>query len=148
MFTSDNGPAAGTAGPLRGKKGSTFEGGMREPCIVRWPSRIGAGTQTDEITSIMDLLPTLARLAGSSAPSDRIIDGHDIWPILSDQLGARSGYEALYYYSRDNLNAVRSGPHAPPQSIYSQTKPTFTATMQNVPPNSNVESNTSLPVSA
>ena len=110
MFTSDNGPAAGIAGPLRGKKGSTFEGGMREPCIVRWPGRIGAGTQTDEITSTMDLLPTLARLAGSSAPTDRIIDGHDIWPILSNQLGARSGYEALYYYSRDNLNAVRSGP--------------------------------------
>lgn len=109
LFTSDNGPAAGIAGPLRGKKGSTFEGGMREPCIARWPGRIPAGTNCDEISSTMDLLPTLARLAGGSAPTDRIIDGHDIWPLLSGQLGARSAYDAFYYYSQDKLNAVRSG---------------------------------------
>ena len=109
LFTSDNGPAAGIATPLRGKKGSTFEGGMREPCVVRWPGRVEAGSTCDEITSTMDLLPTLARLAGTAAPSDRAIDGHDIWPLLSGQLGAQSSYRAFFYYSRNNLQAVRSG---------------------------------------
>lgn len=110
VFTSDNGPARGIATPLRGKKGSTFEGGMREPCIVRWPGHIKASTSCDEITSTMDLLPTFARLAGTSAPTDRTIDGNDIWPLLSSQLGARSAYEAFYYYNKNNLQAVRSGP--------------------------------------
>ncbi|MCZ6672451.1 MAG: sulfatase [Verrucomicrobia bacterium] len=109
LFTSDNGPAVGIADPLRGKKGTTFEGGMREPCIVRWPGRIQAGSSCDEVTSTMDLLPTLARLAGTAAPSDRIIDGHDIWPLLSGQLGAQSGYNAFYYYRKNELDAVRSG---------------------------------------
>jgi arylsulfatase A len=110
VFTSDNGPAKGIATPLRGKKGSTFEGGMREPCVVRWPGHIEAGSICDEITSTMDLLPTFARLAGAFAPTDRTIDGNDIWPLLSSQLGARSAYEAFYYYNRNNLQAVRSGP--------------------------------------
>lgn len=110
LFTSDNGPAKGIATPLRGKKGSAFEGGMREPCIVRWPGQIKPGSTCDEITSTMDLLPTFARLADASAPTDRTIDGNDIWPLLSDQLGARSPYEAFYYYNRNQLQAVRNGP--------------------------------------
>lgn len=109
LFTSDNGPAVGIADPLRGKKGSTFEGGMREPCIVRWPGKIPAGTECDEVTSTMDLLPTLARLAGTAAPSDRVIDGYDIWPLLSGQLGAQSAYQAFFYYNKNQLQAVRSG---------------------------------------
>ncbi|MHC4993838.1 MAG: sulfatase family protein [Planctomycetota bacterium] len=108
LFTSDNGPAAGIATPLRGKKGSTFEGGMREPCVVRWPGTIPAGSSFDGITSTMDLLPTFASLAGGAAPEDRIIDGHDISDILTGK-GAESKYEKFFYYSRGNLMGVRSG---------------------------------------
>ena len=121
IYTSDNGPAAGSAGPLRGKKGSTWEGGMREPCIMRWPGRIPAGTVCSELATIMDLLPTIARLAGTKPPSDRVIDGKDIWPLLSGQPGAKSPYQAFFYHTaRGQLAAVRSGKWkfhivAPPQ---------------------------------
>jgi len=124
LFTSDNGPSGGAAGsaePLRGRKGSTFEGGMREPCVVRWPGKIAPGTTCDEVTSTMDLLPTFARLAGGSAPSDRTIDGHDIWPLLSGEPGAKSEYEAFFYYKAETLAAVRSGPwklHVPSGALY------------------------------
>ena len=109
FFTSDNGAARGSAGPLRGRKASTFEGGMREPTIVWWPGAIPPQTASDEVTSTMDLLPTFAKLAGASAPSDRILDGRDIMPILRGEPGARSPHEAFYYYSGPNLQAVRSG---------------------------------------
>ena len=65
MFTSDNGPAIGKAAPLRGRKGSTFEGGMREPTVIRWPGKIPAGQVNDETMTAMDLLPTFAKLAGA-----------------------------------------------------------------------------------
>ena len=110
IFTSDNGPARGIATPLRGRKGSTYEGGVRVPTIVHWPGRIPAGSSSDEITSTMDLLPTLARLANSKAPTDRILDGHDIWPILSAAPNARTQHDAFYYYRKEELEAVRSGP--------------------------------------
>ena len=110
IFTSDNGPARGSAGPLRGRKGSTFEGGMREPTIAWWPGTITPGTESDEVTSTMDLLPTFAALAGGTPPQDRILDGRDISPILLGEPGARSPHEAFYYYSGPNLRAVRSGP--------------------------------------
>ncbi len=112
LFTSDNGAASrwgGANGPLRGWKGSTWEGGMREPCIARWPGHIPAGTECDELASTMDLLPTFAKLAGTQAPQDRIIDGKDIWPLLAAQAGAKSPHEAFYYYQMDQLQAVRSG---------------------------------------
>lgn len=110
IFMSDNGPARGIATPLRGRKGSTYEGGVRVPTIVHWPGRIPAGSSSDEITSTMDLLPTLARLANSKAPTDRILDGHDIWPILSAAPNARTQHDAFYYYRKEELEAVRSGP--------------------------------------
>jgi len=111
LFTSDNGPARGTAGPLRGRKGSTWEGGMREPCIVRWPGHIRAGTSCDEVCSTMDLLPTFARLAGIEDPvGDRRIDGGDISPLLRGEEGARSPHEAFFYYRSNQLRAVRAGP--------------------------------------
>jgi len=111
LFTSDNGSQReGSNDPLRGKKGRTDEGGMRVPCVVRWPGKIPAGSSSGEITATIDLLPTFARLAGTSAPPDRIIDGKDIWPILSGQPQARSPHEAFYYYQMDQLQAVRSGP--------------------------------------
>ncbi|MCP4815010.1 MAG: sulfatase [Planctomycetaceae bacterium] len=111
LFTSDNGSRQkGSNDPLRGKKGRTDEGGMRVPCVVRWPGKIPAGSSSGEITATIDLLPTFAKLAGTNAPTDRTIDGKDIWPILSGQPQARSPHEAFYYYQMDQLQAVRSGP--------------------------------------
>ena len=110
IFTSDNGPskaALGLATPLRGNKGDTWEGGMRMPTVVRWPGAIPAGSEIDEVLSTMDLLPTLAGLAGAEVPGDRVIDGRDIWPVLS--AGAQSPHEAFFYYDVNTLQAVRSG---------------------------------------
>jgi len=112
IFTSDNGAArrwGGSNAPLSGFKGSTMEGGMREPCVIRWPGHIPAGKECDAVASTIDLLPTLAKLAGASAPSDRIIDGKDITPLLFHPETAKSPHEAFYYYFRANLQAVRSG---------------------------------------
>ena len=100
---------SGTNRPLRGSKNSTWEGGMRVPFIVRWPAKIPAGRVSGELTTAMDLLPTIARITGAKLPDDRIIDGHDIWPILSGDENAKSPYEAFYYYRDDRLQAVRSG---------------------------------------
>ena len=99
----------GSNGPLRGAKNSTWEGGMRVPFIVRWPARIPAGRVSVELVTAMDLLPTIARITGAEVPGERIIDGHDIWPILSGDKNAKSPYEAFYYYRDDRLQAVRSG---------------------------------------
>jgi arylsulfatase A-like enzyme len=115
VFTSDNGPwllygdHAGSARPLREGKTTTFDGGLREPCIMRWPGKIPAGTVCRELAATMDLLPTFARLAGAEVPSDRIIDGKDIWPLLSGQPGAKTPHEAYFYYWGRHLQAVRSG---------------------------------------
>jgi len=112
IFTSDNGATGGKGrsnGPLRGAKGSTWEGGQREPCVVWWPGHVPAGKTCDELTTTMDLLPTFARLAGTRAPTDRIIDGKDIWPLMAGRDGAKSPHEAFYYYQMDQLQAVRSG---------------------------------------
>ena len=112
IFTSDNGSNArngGSNGPLRGNKGSTWEGGMREPCIMRWPGRIQGGTVCEELATTMDFLPTLANLADAELPQDRNIDGHDIQDLILGEGDGTSPYEAFYYYRRNNLNAVRSG---------------------------------------
>lgn len=110
LFTSDNGSSRLPSNvPLRGQKGRTDEGGMRVPCVVRWPGRIPAGTVSGELSSTLDLLPTIARLAGAQAPTDRILDGKDIWPILSGEANAKSPHEAFFYYQMDQLQAVRSG---------------------------------------
>jgi len=111
VFTSDNGATGGKGrsnAPLRGNKGTTWEGGMREPCIVRWPGKIPAGKTCDELASILDLLPTLARLAGTKPPNDRIIDGKDIWLLMAGKTDAKSPHEAFYYYQMGQLQAVRS----------------------------------------
>ena len=107
IFTSDNGPANGKATPLRGKKGSTFEGGMREPTVVRWPGKIPAGQVNDELMTAMDLLPTFAKLAGAEVPADRVIDGKDIWPVLTGK--QKTPHESFFYYRDNELKAVRSG---------------------------------------
>ena len=110
VFTSDNGPDQGTAGPLRGRKGSTFEGGMREPTIAWYLGVIPPESESDEVASVMDLLPTFADYAGVEPPADRIIDGRSIRGILEARPDARSPHEAFYYYQQDRLRAVRSGP--------------------------------------
>jgi arylsulfatase A len=115
VFTSDNGPwllygdHAGSAGPLREGKGTSFEGGFRVPCIMRWPGRIPAGTECGELAATIDLLPTVASLTGTSAPQDRIIDGKDIRPLMFGEEGSESPHEVFYYYAGRNLQAVRSG---------------------------------------
>jgi arylsulfatase A-like enzyme len=114
IWTSDNGapqrkPPQGSNRPLSGWGYTTGEGGMRVPCIVRWPGKVPAGTTCRELCSTIDLLPTLAALAGSEAPRDRVIDGRDIRPLLFGQPGAKSPHEAFYYYSLQQLQAVRSG---------------------------------------
>ena len=89
IFTSDNGPwlsmgsHGGKADPLRDGKFTRFEGGHRVPCVMRWPGQIPAGTTLDGIVSTIDLLPTLAGLAGAGLAADRVIDGIDVWPYLA-----------------------------------------------------------------
>lgn len=109
IFTSDNGPAIGSAAPLRGRKGSRYEGGVREPAIFWWPGKIPSGQVCDQMLSSMDIYPTLARLAGAPVPGDRVIDGKDIWPVLSGEPGAVSPHERLFYHLGDKLAAVRAG---------------------------------------
>lgn len=114
VWTSDNGavrrdPSQGTNAPLGGWGYSTNEGGMRMPMIARWPGRIPAGTECDELCTMMDWLPTAAGLVGAKLPTDRTIDGRDLLPLLEGQDGAKSAYDAFYYYQADQLQAVRSG---------------------------------------
>ncbi|MBI4662548.1 MAG: sulfatase [Verrucomicrobia bacterium] len=108
-FVSDNGgtPRAVNS-PLRGNKASTWEGGMRVPAIAWWPGKIPAGASSDAVASMMDILPTLVKLAGGEMPADLKIDGHDLWPVLSGQ-SKTSTYEAFYYFNGNRLDAVRSG---------------------------------------
>jgi arylsulfatase A-like enzyme len=115
IFSSDNGPwttygdHAGSAGPLREAKGTSFEGGVREPFIARWPGHIKAGATCKEPAMTIDLLPTFAKLLGVELPKERKIDGLDIWPLLGSEPGAKSPHEALFIYWDYHLQAVRSG---------------------------------------
>jgi len=115
IFTSDNGPwlsygdHAGSSGPFREGKGTVFEGGVRVPCVMRWPGRIPAGRTGDTPFMTIDLLPTLAGLAGAELPQHPI-DGRDVWPIISGQPGATNPHPAyFFYYNSGDLQAVRSG---------------------------------------
>jgi len=115
VFTSDNGPwllygdHAGNALPLREGKATSFDGGVRVPCVMRWPGTIPPGRTCSELAATMDLLPTFALLAGTNAPGDRIIDGRDISPLMRGVPGAKSPHEALFVYWDRGLQAVRSG---------------------------------------
>ncbi len=87
VFASDNGPQLnvegyGSAGILRDGKWTNFEGGIRVPCIMRWPNAIPPNSTNDEITAIIDLLPTFGSIAGVAAPADRVIDGRNILPYM------------------------------------------------------------------
>ncbi len=114
VFLSDNGPwlgkkfDGGSPGPFYEGKVSTWEGGFRVPAIFRWPGRIPAGITSSAFGTTMDLLPTLAVLAGMQVPADREIDGRDLGPVL---LHGNQGREpGMFYYFGDELWAVRAGP--------------------------------------
>lgn len=113
IFTSDNGPwlakgeDGGSANPFRGGKGGSYEGGLRMPFIMRYPGVIPAGAVCHEMATQMDLLPTLARLAGVAAPTN--IDGKDITDLMLAKPGAKTPHESFFYYVGDRLHAVRSG---------------------------------------
>jgi arylsulfatase len=113
IFTSDNGPwlnfgeHAGSAGPLREGKGTMFEGGARVPCLMRWPGRIQAGTVTDRLGATIDLLPTIAAVAGAPLPKNKI-DGVSLVPLIDGKPGADPRDHYFYYYGRE-LRAVRKG---------------------------------------
>ncbi len=111
LFTSDNGSNGRNGGsnkPLAGAKGSTMEGGMRVPMLVRWLGRIPARSTCSELATTMDLFPTFAALAGAKPP-ERKIDGRDVRSLLFAESGARSPHEAFYYYRRRQLQAIRAG---------------------------------------
>lgn len=135
LFTSDNGPWSndvkrqrtknakyvkwtrgpeipwGSAGPLRGAKGSTWEGGLRVPAIIRWPDRVPAGRTSDAIISTLDVLPTFAALAGvaGKVPTDRTIDGLDQRDLILGRSEQGAG-DSFLYYNGNELQAVRKGP--------------------------------------
>ncbi len=115
IWTNDNGAPApdrrgGSNLPLKGNAYSVAEGGMRVPLIARWPGRIPAGAVCREVVTLMDMLPTLGRLAGAEMPTDRVIDGHDIRTLLFAEPGATSPTKAFFYYYINQIQAVRSGP--------------------------------------
>ena len=113
VYTSDNGPwlqygiDAGSAGPLKLGKGTTWEGGMRVPGVFWMPGSIPAGRVTSEVAANMDLLPTFARLAEAELPSDRVLDGRDLWPLLTGE-SDQSPHEYFYFFAG-------SGPGLPPR---------------------------------
>lgn len=126
IFTSDNGPwylghsephfkrigkdaaeHGGSALPLRGAKTATWEGGLRVPCIMRAPGKIPAGIETSAVAATIDVLPTIAKIAGGEVPSDRVIDGIDISEIIHGK--EKSVDRPYFYYQHDGLQAVRKG---------------------------------------
>ncbi len=115
IFASDNGPFlsygehAGSPGVLREGKLTTFEGGVRVPCVMAWPGRIPAGRVCGDAITTMDLLPTVAQLLGLPLPKT-VIDGKNAWLVISGAPNARSPHQALFFYSGNELHAVRSGP--------------------------------------
>ena len=124
IFASDNGPwlsysgHSGEATPLREGKGTSWEGGIRVPCIMRWPGELPAGKVQAEPAMTIDVLPTIAWITGAELPRHQI-DGLDIWQLMQVADGAKSPHEAYYiYYNRNELQAIIMGewklylPHA------------------------------------
>jgi arylsulfatase A-like enzyme len=111
IFTTDNGPwlsygnHAGSAGPLREGKGTTWEGGVRVPCIMRWPGKIPAGKVQDQMCATIDILPTMAGLIGAKLPQHKI-DGVDIWPLVAGKATA-TPRQSYFFYWGNELQAVR-----------------------------------------
>jgi uncharacterized sulfatase len=109
VFSSDNGPwYNGSPGELRGRKGQSYEGGFRIPMIAHWPETIPAGSVCDAAAMNIDWFPTCLALAGVELPQDRIIDGRNIFGLLTGR-EKKSPHEALYFYHNQSLEAVRVG---------------------------------------
>ncbi|MCP4172320.1 MAG: sulfatase [Fuerstiella sp.] len=114
IFTADNGPwlsygdHCGSAGPLREGKGTMFDGGCRESCVMWWPGNIPADTSCSVPAMTIDILPTIAELIDAELP-DHKIDGKSIWPLMADSKNATSPHEAYFMYYGKQLQAVRSG---------------------------------------
>ncbi|MEE8046106.1 MAG: sulfatase-like hydrolase/transferase, partial [Dehalococcoidia bacterium] len=111
IFTSDNGSRlddqGGSNGELRGRKGTTWEGGQRVPCIMRWPGRIPAGELRNELTSAIDFFPTIAEITGAEVPQDRTIDGVDISSLMFDGEQSEPPRKTFFYYHGNTIEAVR-----------------------------------------
>ena len=134
IFTSDNGPwltyneHGGSAGLLRGGKGSTWEGGMRVPAIAWWPGQIPAERVITDLASTLDLFATLTRLSQATLPSDRELDSFDLIPVLLGQ--GPSPRQSMVYYRDDSPMAIRQGPwklHMATQNGYGQPQPEVVA---------------------
>ena len=114
IFTSDNGPwlsyghHAGSSGPLREGKGTAWEGGVRVPCVMRWPGKIPANTVCQELAATIDFLPTLAKLSGADLP-ERKIDGLDISPLMTGEATVKTPHADYWFYWGGELHAIRSG---------------------------------------
>ncbi len=109
IFTSDNGPwFGGSSGGLRGMKGGTWEGGIRVPMLARWPGKIAPGHVSKEPSAMIDLFPTLTGVTGVEIPKGLVLDGKDIWPLLTS--AAKSPHEAIFSFGGEELRTVRSGP--------------------------------------
>ncbi len=115
VFTCDNGPwylrgeHGGNAFPLRAGKGATYEGGVRVPCIVRWPGKIAPKSESGEIVAMFDFYPTFANAIGAKLPTDRTIDGKDVSEILFGKTPSTPVHDSFLYYDTSKLSAVRSG---------------------------------------
>ncbi|WP_117881032.1 sulfatase family protein [Aureibaculum luteum] len=110
IFTSDNGPQMGSAKPLRGKKAETWDGGQRVPAIIVWPSKIAKGIVSSDFTSTLDLYPTLAKISGSTIPSNLKLDGLDISDYLLHPEATKLPERPFYFYARNGeIEAVRMG---------------------------------------
>jgi len=111
IFTSDNGSRArgegGSNAPFRGIKGTTWEGGIRVPCIMRWPGIIPEGANSSELVTAMDLFPTISEIAGVQIPQDRVIDGKNIRAIIMNPEMEKSPHRFFCYYLGNNLEAIR-----------------------------------------
>jgi arylsulfatase A len=114
LFTSDNGPwfqqklNGGSSGLLKGAKFSTWEGGMREPAIFRWPGKVPANAVNREIASALDVLPTIMDFANVEIPDDRVLDGYSLKDMLVK--GAQSQRKEMFFYRGNTIRAIRLGP--------------------------------------
>jgi len=113
IFMSDNGPwlnfgdHAGSAAGMREGKATTWEGGQRVPCIMRWKGQIKEGQICNQLIASMDLFPTIAALCNAPLPSNKI-DGVNIWPLISGKTKISPRHHLLYYFDENNLKAVRN----------------------------------------
>lgn len=131
VFTSDNGPwlvkgaDGGSAKPLRGGKGSTWEGGVRVPTLAWWPGKITPKSVSDAVAGTLDMLPTCVSIAGGKVPAEPLIDGRDLSPVLFGK-SKESPRDAHYYFHGYTLQAVRQGPWK--LAVAPQTDPAEKAT--------------------